>query len=77
MRKLVVAVLLAGGVAWFGAANASEECGPGCHNASNGGCVVNGWEFGARVRNECPVGTRPRRPCPFGSVWKYKTCFPN
>ncbi len=77
MRNLVVAVLFVGSIAGFGAAHAADGCGPGCHNTSSGACVVDGWASGVRVFNECPAGSRPRRPCPFGSVWKYRTCFPN
>jgi hypothetical protein len=45
-------------------------CGPGCHFGSNGGCVVDGWESGARVWNECPAGAHPRPPCGEGYVWR-------
>jgi hypothetical protein len=51
-------------------ADQAGSCGPGCHFAQNGGCVVDGWETGARVRNECPAGTRPRPPCGEGYVWR-------
>jgi hypothetical protein len=44
-------------------ANADGLCGPGCHSSMFGACVVDGWESGARVWNECPVTTRPRPPC--------------
>jgi hypothetical protein len=74
MRTLFVAVLFAGSVSIFGTANAADGCGPGCHSAPYGGCVVDGWGP-ARVRNECPVGTRPRPPCPFGYVWRFAACF--
>jgi hypothetical protein len=77
MRRLFMAVLLASGVSGFGAADAADGCGPGCHNALNGGCVVDGWEAGARVFNECPAGARPSRPCPARYAWKFKACFPN
>lgn len=56
MRSIFVAVLFAGIVPVFGPANAADDCGPGCHSAPYGGCVANGWERGARIRNECPVG---------------------
>jgi hypothetical protein len=55
MKNLFVAVLFAGSLSLFGAANAADGCGPGCHSAPNGGCVVDGWGTGARVRNECPA----------------------
>jgi hypothetical protein len=74
MRRLFVAVLFAGSI---GMAHAQDGCGPGCHTAINGGCVVDGWEAGARVFNECPAGARPRRPCPAYYAWKFKACFPN
>jgi hypothetical protein len=77
MRRLFVAVLLAGSVSIAGMAHADDSCGPGCHNAVNGGCVVDGWEAGARVFNECSAGAKPRRPCPAHYAWKFKACFPN
>jgi hypothetical protein len=77
MRTLFVAVLFAGSVSVFGAANAADGCGPGCHSAPNGGCVVDGWGTGAPVWNECPAGARPRRPCSYGYVWRARSraCF--
>ena len=77
MRRLFVAVLFAGSVSLVGMAHAADGCGPGCHNAINGGCVVDGWGAGVRVFNECPAGERPRRPCPSHYTWKFKACFPN
>jgi hypothetical protein len=56
--------------AGIGPASADDSCGPGCHNAVNGGCVVDGWENGVRVWNECPAGAHPRRPCGAGYVWR-------
>lgn len=58
------------------AANDFHGCGPGCHFAVNGGCVVNGWETGAVAWNECPVGAHPRPPCYAPHVWRKqaKTC---
>jgi hypothetical protein len=53
-----------------GAANAANDCGPGCHSAVNGGCVVNGWETGAVAWNECPAGARARPPCYAPYVWR-------
>jgi hypothetical protein len=77
MRSAFLAVLLAGGVLTLGAANAADGCGPGCHSAPYGGCVVDGWGNAstAPVLNECPVGTRPRPPCPIGYIWRYGACF--
>ncbi|WP_409998732.1 GCG_CRPN prefix-to-repeats domain-containing protein [Bradyrhizobium sp. SZCCHNS2022] len=69
MRLVVLAVLTTGLAAGTGASAASESCGPGCHVAPNGGCVVNGWEQGAPVWNECPAGARPRPPCGAAFRW--------
>jgi len=69
-------VLLLGAVT---AAKADGLCGPGCHTSMFGACVVDGWETGARVWNECPVTTRPRPPCGgAGYVWsrRKQACFP-
>jgi hypothetical protein len=77
MRKIVLAVLFAGSVSMFGAANAADGCGPGCHQISQGACVVDGWGTGAPVWNECPAGARPRPPCGGGYVWRprLRACF--
>ena len=69
MKWLVAPLLLSIGV-WAGAASANEDCGPGCHSAVNGGCVVDGWERGAPVRNECPAGAHPQPPCTRPYVWQ-------
>jgi hypothetical protein len=74
LRNLFVAVLFVGSLSIFGMANAADGCGPGCHSAPNGGCVVDGWTAGA-VRNECPAGARPHRPCPSGMNWRFGACF--
>lgn len=68
MRNVFLAVLFA--VTFF----RFDECGPGCHSALYGGCVVDGWSVLA-VRNQCPFGTRPRPPCPYGYAWKKGACF--
>jgi hypothetical protein len=47
----------------------ADGCGPGCHSAQYGGCVVDGWERGAAVWNECPAGAHPRPPCGGDYVW--------
>jgi len=59
-----------------GAAYAADGCGPGCHNAVNGGCVVDGWESGAVRWNECPAGAHPRPPCAPNYSWvkQARTC---
>jgi hypothetical protein len=62
MRNLFVAVLLASSVASIGVANAADGCGPGCHQTSQGQCVVDGWGTGTPTWNECPAGARPRPP---------------
>jgi hypothetical protein len=74
LRNLFVAVLFVGSLSIFGMANAADGCGPGCHSAPNGGCVVDSWTAGA-VRNECPAGARPHRPCPSGMNWRFGACF--
>lgn len=73
MRKLLVAVLLAGAASVFWAAGAKAGCGPGCHMTLEGACVVDGW---GRIRNECPVPSRPVRPCPYGTRWAHGACMP-
>jgi hypothetical protein len=77
MRSLFVSVLLAYALASSGLANAADGCGPGCHSARYGGCVVDGWASGASVWNECPAGARARPPCGSGYVWRprYHACF--
>ena len=76
MRTLV-AVLFASTFASIGMANAADGCGPGCHMARNGGCVIDGWGTGASLWNECPAGARPRPPCYYPFVWRprYRACF--
>ncbi len=77
MKRWLFAAVLTAALASIGAANADGVCGPGCHNAVNGGCVVDGWESGARVWNECPAGVHPRPPCGEGYVWsrQAKACM--
>ena len=77
MMKVVLAVLFAATVSNFNVANAADGCGPGCHSAPNGGCVVDGWGTGARVWNECPAGAQSRPPCGAGYAWRprYRACF--
>ena len=74
MTKPVFAIVLAAALANVGVAQADDQspwgCGPGCHFARNGGGGVDGWESGARIRNECPAGARPRPPCGEGYVWR-------
>jgi hypothetical protein len=75
MRFLVAAMLLS---ACAGAAQAAEDCGPGCHSTAQGSCVVNGWEVGAGGWNECPAGAQPRPPCSQRYSWHKgaKACLP-
>jgi hypothetical protein len=75
--RILVAVLFAATLASIGVGNAADGCGPGCHSARNGGCVVDGWDRGARVRNECPVGARPSPPCGRWFIWSRRegTCI--
>lgn len=70
MTRLMFAGLIAVAAAMSaGVARAEDGCGPGCYAAPNGGCVVNGWQRGARVWNECPAGARPRPPCGRFYIW--------
>ena len=75
--RLFVATLLASIAFGAGAAQAADACGPGCHAAVNGGCVVNGWEVGAAVWNECPAGAVSRPPCGAYYSWRRhsRTCM--
>lgn len=77
MMKWLFAAVLMAALAGIGTARADDGCGPGCHNAVNGGCAVNGWESGARIWNECPAGAHPRPPCGEGYVWsrQAKACM--
>ena len=79
MKTIGALVLLAATLAGSSSVMAfGEWCGPGCHTSLYGACVAEGWESGARVRNECPAGFQPRPPCPRGYAWRgrMKTCFP-
>ena len=57
-------------------AYAADGCGTGCHSTSRGACVVDGWETGSFVWNECPARTTPP-PCGYGYVWRprMRVCF--
>jgi hypothetical protein len=76
MRSLLIAVLFVGSLSIIARANAADGCGPGCHATLYGACVVDGWDRGRHVRNECPAGSRPRPPCGPGYTWKSGGCFP-
>jgi hypothetical protein len=57
-------------------ANAAGGCGTGCHTTAGGACVVDGWETGSFVWNECPARVSPP-PCAYGYVWRPRprACF--
>ena len=76
MRQITAAILFSACLC-AGSADAADECGPGCHSTVQGACVVNGWETGAGVWNECPAGAQPRPPCPQRYVWSRhaRTCI--
>ena len=75
--KFLMVLPIAGLLVGLQPAQANDSCGPGCHVAPNGGCVVTGWETGAAVWNECPAGARPRPPCGAALKWsrRAKACL--
>ena len=74
MKTLFAAVLVAGTIAGFSAADAAGGCGPGFHRGPYGGCRPNG---GAIVVAPAPVVVVPRaRVCPYGFAWRYGRCRP-
>jgi hypothetical protein len=73
--NLFLAILAAGGLSFFGVANAADGCGPGCHGSQSGACVIDGWGA-TRARNECPAGAHPRPPCGPYYSYRYGACFP-
>lgn len=75
--KFAITLMLFLACLWAGSAYAANGCGPGCHSAVNGGCVVDGWESGARVWNECPAGAHARPPCSPNYTWirRAKACL--
>lgn len=77
MRFFVATLFSAFIFIFAGAAQAAGFCGPGCHAAIYGGCVVDGWESGAPVWNECPAGAHPQPPCGKYYSWRKhsKTCM--
>jgi hypothetical protein len=78
MKYLFAAVLVAGTIAGFSAANAAGGCGPGMHRGPYGGCRVNGGVVmvAPRVVRPPVVVVRPGRACPYGFVWRYGRCRP-
>jgi hypothetical protein len=82
MRYLfAAAVLLAGTVASFSAANAAGGCGPGWHRGPYGGCQPNARVVVVErpavvVERPAVVVVRPGRVCPAGFSWRYGRCRP-
>jgi hypothetical protein len=80
MKTLFAAVLLAGTLASFGAANAAGGCGPGFHRGPYGGCRPNGGVVVVAPRvvvAPAPVVVvRPGRVCPYGFAWRAGRCRP-
>src|SRR5512140_1669693 len=75
MKYLFAAVLVAGTVAGFGAANAAGGCGLGFHRGPFGGCQPN--RGGVVVVERPAVVVVPAgRVCPIGFVWRYGRCRP-
>ena len=75
------AVLVAGSMASFSAANAAGGCGPGWHRGPMGGCQPNRGRVVVvaprPVVVERPVVVvRPGRGCPAGFAWRYGRCRP-
>jgi hypothetical protein len=74
MKTLFAAVLLAGTLAGFGAAEAAGGCGPGFYRGPHGGCRPNRVVVVA-PRVVRPIVVVPRaRVCPYGTVWRYGRC---
>jgi hypothetical protein len=84
MKTLFAAVLVAGTLAGFSAADAAGGCGPGFHRGPYGGCRPNGGAIvvgprvvAPRVVVAPPVVVVPRgRVCPYGFAWRYGRCRP-
>jgi hypothetical protein len=82
MKYLFAAVLVAGTVAGFGAANAAGGCGPGFHRGPYGGCQPNRGGVvvierpAVVVERPAVVVVRPGRVCPVGFAWRYGRCRP-
>lgn len=80
LRILQGMLVATAALAFIGGTQVAGGCGEGCHMTSGGACVVDGWDTGAKVRNECPATSRPRPPCGGGDfVWdrKKQACFQN
>ena len=85
MKTLFAAVLVAGTLAGFSAADAAGGCGPGYHRGPYGGCRPNGGAVVVAPRvvvprvvvAPAPVVVVPRaRVCPRGFVWRAGRCRP-
>jgi hypothetical protein len=79
IKQLFAAVLVAGSLAGFGAANAAQGCGPGFHRGPYGGCRPNGGVVvvAPRVVERPAVVVVPRgRICPLGFSWRFGRCRP-
>jgi hypothetical protein len=80
MKTLFAAVLIAGTLAGFGAADAAGGCGPGFHRGPYGGCRPNGGAVVVAPRvviAPAPVVVVPRaRVCPYGFAWRAGRCRP-
>src|ERR1700704_3542587 len=85
MKTLFAAVLVAGTLAGFGAADAAGGCGPGFHRGPYGGCRPNGGVVVGAPRvvaprvvvAPAPVVVVPRaRVCPYGFAWRAGRCRP-
>ena len=78
MKYLFAAVLVAGTLAGFSAANAAGGCGPGFHRGPYGGCQPNRGRV-VVVERPAVVVERPivvRRGCGPGMAWRYGRCRP-
>ena len=88
MKTLFAAVLVAGTLAGFSAADAAGGCGPGFHRGPYGGCRPNGGVVVVPPRVVAPRVVVPRvviapapvvvvpraRVCPYGFVWRAGRC---
>jgi hypothetical protein len=83
MKTLLAAVLVAGTIAGFSAADAAGGCGPGFHRGPYGGCRPNGGAVVVAPRvvvprvvvAPAPVVVVPRaRVCPYGMAWRAGRC---
>lgn len=59
LRILQGMLVATAALAFIGGRQVAGGCGEGCHMTSGGACVVDGWDTGAKVRNECPATSHP------------------